>query len=52
MHGIHKAESFADAAFLEAGFDFISDIDESDAFGGLEPEFLAIAFHGLAGFRG
>ena len=45
VHGVDEAESFTDAALHQAALDVIGDIDESHAFGGLKPEFLAVAFH-------
>ncbi len=51
VHGIDEAESLLDAAVPKASFNFIGDVDKSDAFGGLKPEFFAVAFHGRSGFR-
>ena len=51
VHGIDETKPFTDPALLEAGCNFIRDVDESDPLGGLKPEFLAVTFHGALGLE-
>ena len=43
---LHEHEPFLDAAFPEALLHLGGDVDEGPAAGDVEPEFLAVAFHG------
>ena len=46
VHGVAEQEAIGDRAVTEAADDVGSDVDESASGGDIEPEFLAVAFHG------
>ena len=45
MHGIYQYKPFSDAAFSQAFFYFLGDIDKGPARWDVEPEFFSVTFH-------
>ena len=46
VHGVDQAQALAHAALAHGGLDLTGDVDETAAGRDLEPELLAVAFHG------
>jgi hypothetical protein len=47
MHGVDQAQALADAARGERLLDLRGDVHERHPFGGVKPELLAMALHGM-----